>query len=120
MKGSIETTALPFDLVTLPSEEPGMLVTPSSDGSFAHVECAGGLVKFTVGGNGFVGTVATECGEPSEATTIDFNATEHGVQEHTELASTETSYQLKKGENNAALDMTVDITHDEVFTLECT
>jgi hypothetical protein len=119
--GTIETTTLPFHLVTTKETKPGVLVTPSTDGSFAHVECFGTFVKFTVGGNGLVGTITSPgCGGKSTSATIDFNAPEPGVQEHTTVHSTSTVYRLEKEGENAAQDAIGKLTLTNEPTLECT
>ena len=119
--GTIETTSLPFHLVTLANNKPGVLVTPSADGSFAHVECFFGGIKFTVSGNGLVGTITQPaCGGKSKDATIDFNATAAGVQEHTTVAGTPTVYRLQKEGENAAQDSIGTLTLSNEPTLECT
>jgi hypothetical protein len=120
--GTIETTTLPFHLVTLTNQKPGVLVTPSTDGSFAHVECFGTLVKFTVGGNGILGTITSPgCGGKGTSATIDFNATAAGVQEHTTVEGTPgTVYRLTKEGENAAQDAIGKLTLSNEPTLECT
>jgi hypothetical protein len=99
-KGTIETEELTFHTVYIdpeggttsetPHERPGILITPNHEtGHFATFECAGGLKKITVGGNGVLGTV-TEPGleESGKEATIDItaNATE---QQHTTTIDTE-------------------------------
>jgi len=121
--GTIITTELPFHLVTLPNKKPGVLVTPNptEPRSFAHIECAGGLVKFTVEGNGVIGTITEPaCEGTSNMATIDFNATGNGVQEHKKVEGTETEYTLKKGTENAAQDATGTLTLSGNSKLECT
>jgi len=119
--GIIETTELPFHLVKLANEKPGILVTPNPSGSFAHIECAGGLIKYTIGGNGLIGTFTEPaCEGTSNMATIDFNATATGVQEHKKVAGTETEYTLKKGTENTALDATGTLTLSGNSKLECT
>jgi hypothetical protein len=119
--GNIATTALPFDLVTLPGESPGVLVTPNAGGTgnhFATFSCFG--VQTVVSGNGVIGTIENQCGETSQEAKINFNALEHGVQEHTTVEGTETEYDLKKGAETAAQDATGTVTFKENIKLECT
>jgi hypothetical protein len=122
--GTIATTTLPFHLVTLANNKPGVLVTPNSTtNTFAHIECAFGFVKFTVNGNGVIGTITSPgCGTPSTSATIDFNATAHGVQEHTTVAGTTTEYTLVRSDigQTAALDETGKLTLTGESKLECT
>lgn len=124
VNGTITTTELPFDLVTLNGTEegvtpPGVLVTPNASGAFAHVICAGGLVTFTVDGNGVIGTIEQKCDETSERADIDFNATKHGQQEHKTVKGTETEYDLTKDGETAAQDATGTVTFKENIKLEC-
>jgi hypothetical protein len=118
--GNIATTALPFHLVTLANEKPGVLVTPNASGSFAHIECAFGLVKFTVTGNGVIGTIEQECGEISNRADIDFNAVGAGQQEHKTVLGTSTEYDLLKGAETAAQDTTGTVTFTQSTELDCT
>jgi hypothetical protein len=120
--GTITTTTLPFDLATLANNKPGVLVT-SNSGHFATFVCTlfGFPVTTKVEGNGVIGTItAPACGAKSTSATIDFNATAHGVQEHTTVAGTATVYRLKKGEENAAQDATGKLTLGSETLLECT
>ncbi|HEU4705954.1 MAG TPA: hypothetical protein VFS64_02065 [Solirubrobacterales bacterium] len=120
--GVITTTELPFHQLTLPNSKPGVLVTPNAEtGVFAHIECGFGIVRFTVSGNGLVGTITEPaCGGRSNMATIDFNATAHGVQEHTRVAGTTETYTLRKGTVTAAEDATGTLTLSGESELQCT
>lgn len=116
--GNIATTVLPFDLVTLAGNAPGVLVTPNN-GHFATFSCFG--VQTVVTGNGVIGKITSPgCNGSSKEPTIDFNATAHGTQEVTKVAGTETVYTLKKGAENAAQDATGKLTLSNTPTLTCT
>ena len=116
--GSIATTKLQFHLVTLANNVPGVLITPNA-GHFASFTC--GIIPITVGGTGVIGKITSPgCNQSSTEATIDFNATAHGVQEFNKVAGTETIYQLKKGEENAAQDATGKLTLGTAQTLTCT
>jgi hypothetical protein len=107
--GNIATTALPFDLVTLPGQKPGMLVTPNADGSFAHILCS--IIAYTVTGNGFLGTIENvNCNDTKATADVAFEQTSHGIQRHTKVEGTETVYALKKGTEDTALIATVRLT----------
>jgi hypothetical protein len=117
--GNITTTELPFHLATLASGDPGVLVTPGANNHFASFTCFG--VNTVVTGNGVLGEIEfPECGEVSNKADIDFNATAHGVQQHTKLAGTATEYGLKKGAENAAQDATGTLTLTKEAELNCT
>lgn len=119
--GNITTTTLPFHLVTLANSKPGVLVTPNNSPTnehFATFSCFG--VQSVVKGNGVIGTIEQECGTLSNKADINFNAPEHGVQEHKTVAGTETEYDLRKGEETAAQDATGTVTFNENIKLECT
>jgi hypothetical protein len=129
--GIITTTELPFHLVTLePSAgvvKPGVLVTPNADGSFAHIECAGGLVKFTVTGNGVLGTITEPpCGSSGNMATVKFTTSGNGVQADKKVAGTAVEYTLKKGTENAGQTAEGTLTMKDSSgnsvspTLECT
>lgn len=124
--GTIVTPELPFHLLTLPNNKPGVLVTPvvvNGVSTFAEFTCQTllGPVTITVEGNGLVGTITEPaCGATSNMATIDFNATGNGVQEHTTVAGDATVYRLKKGTENAAQDATGTLTLTSQSKLECT
>lgn len=111
------TTTLPFHLVTLPGEQPGVLIT-TNNGHFSPFLCSG---LFSITGNGLIGTIISpECGQVSNEVTLDFNATAHGVQEHTTVADTNTLYTLKAMGASFALDARGTLTLSEETELECT
>jgi hypothetical protein len=117
--GNIATLSLPFDLVTLPNNFPGVLVTPNAAAArFATFSCFG--IQTIVSGNGVIGTIENECGETSEEADILFDIVDHGTQKHTTVAGTETTYDLKKGTVTAAQEATGTITFKENIKLECT
>ena len=98
--GTVTTTELPFHLVMLATNKPGILITPGANNHFATYNC--GIFVGTIevkGGNGILGTVKSpECGVSSTTATLDFNAT-GGVQEH--LNYTGTEYTLKSSLNGS-------------------
>ena len=119
--GNISTTALPFHLVTLANEKPGVLITPNATGAFAHFTCAGGLITVTVEGNGVIGTITSpECKKSASSATLSFVATANGVQQHTTVAGTDTEYHLIDGSENAAQEGHATLTLSETSELVCT
>jgi hypothetical protein len=118
--GNIQTTTLPFELVTLPGKLPGVLVTPNADGSFAHILCA--IVAFTVTGNGVIGTIENvKCDETKATADVSFEQASHGIQKHTKVEGTETIYSLKKGAEHAAQVATARLTFaNPIPKLVCT
>lgn len=104
--GSILTTTLPFHLVTLANEKPGVLITPNAaTGKFAEFACANGLLPVTLTGNGVIGTIAEpKCKETKSQATLSFTTTATGVQQHTTVAGTSTEYTMLKESENAALE----------------
>lgn len=116
-KCNVTTTALPFHLVTLAGEKPGVLVT-TNNGHFANFSCLSFL--FEVKGTGMIGTIESGCGYTSESVKIVFNRLSSGVQEHSKVSGTETSYTLKSGSWTFALDMTLTLTFPEQTELQCT
>jgi hypothetical protein len=104
--GTIRTEVLPIHNVMLHSNVAGFLIRPAASGRLAHFVC-GGIVTVEVKGNGILGKITKPaCDTPSNTETVDFNATGHGKQEFTQVTTTGTVYNLKKGEEIAALDMT--------------
>ena len=124
--GNITTTALPFHLVTLANEKPGVLITPNATGAFAHFTCAGGLITVTVEGNGIIGTITEpNCGETRSQATLSFVATANGVQQHKTVAGTEAEYTLTEGSQATAIETHMTLTFREngsasSSTLVCT
>jgi len=126
--GTITTTVLDFDLVTVLHEHnaaktgPGVLVTPNTEtGVFAHFDCPL-FPNTTVTGNGLVGTITNvACGASSSEPTIQFSSVSTGVQTHTTVVGTEgTSYGLKAFGGNASEDASGKITLGSAAKLECT
>jgi hypothetical protein len=102
--GTIETTTLPFHLKTVVHEnehKPGVLITPNNDvtaGHFATFNCQ--LIgKFTIKGNGLIGTITDpeDNGTPATSMTISFVETEtgSGTQTDTKVTNDETEYHLE-------------------------
>lgn len=124
--GTITTTELPFDLLTVEhtpangTSGPGILVTPNpTTGVFAHFVC--GFIKFTVEGNGLIGTITKpECGHESAETTISFSSSSTGVQTHKTVVGTETEYSLTQAGGNASEDAEGTVTLEKAAKLECT
>ena len=117
LKCNVTTTSLSLDLVTLPNNKPGVLLT-TTNGHFAQFPC---IFFLEVSGNGVIGTITLpQCGETRKEMTIDFNATAHGVQEHTKVTGTETVYTLKSGSATVAQDMNLQLTLSNQTKLECT
>ena len=107
--GNIATTGLPFHLVTLPGKAPGVLVTPSGDGSFAHIICS--ILAFTVTGNGVIGRIENpECGKSSTTADVVFEQSAEGIQKHTTVEGTPDHWSLKKGTEHAAQNATARLT----------
>jgi hypothetical protein len=118
--GNIQTTVLPFHLVTLKGKLPGVLVTPSTDGAFAHFIC-GGFISVTVTGNGVLGTITSpSCEGESSTATVSFGQSAAGVQNHTELENTAGVWRLKKGEAFAAQNAHGTLTLGSTSKLVCT
>lgn len=114
----VATTTLPFHLITLPGEHPGILIT-ANNGHFANFSCF--FFPLEVTGNGWIGTITfPECGQTGNEATIAFNTTAHGVQEHTTVTDTETVYALKRGSESFGLDAHGTLTLSEETELECT
>jgi hypothetical protein len=119
--GIIRSTTLPFHLVTDENKVPALLLTPNASGAFAHIECETtfGNISFTITGNGVLGKIKTPaCGAKSKTSTLDMNATAHGVQELTKV--TGVTYGGKKEGENAALDVEATATYAGEPTLTCT
>ncbi len=119
--GTIKTTPLGVDLITIDGGGNGVLVTPPPSAAFAHFACAG--VNFTVEGNGVIGTLTSPaCDGSSDTATVDFNRAagiQHGHQEH--RFYTGVSYDLNSGGSTAAMDTHATITFTEKpRKLECT
>ena len=88
-----EAKGLPFHLLTLPVDKPGILITPPAGGLYFKIVCTN--VTFEVQGNGLIGTItAPNCGTESSTVTIKFSRTGSGVQQHLEVEGTETDYQM--------------------------
>jgi hypothetical protein len=116
---SVTTTELPFHLLTLPSQKPGVLITPGANGHVATFTCGGGLVKAVINAGGLVGTITSPfCGGESTTMAWQFRASADGVQEHKTVAGTTTEYDLQASINGgafetAALDFDLTITFSE-------
>jgi hypothetical protein len=122
--GTITTTPLAFELVTLAGKQPGVLVTAPS-GVFAHFTCFGGLINVTVEAHGGVLGTITEpvCGGTSNKATISFESVpeKHGLQKHTTLENTPlVEYSLTKGGETAAQDAHGTLDLGTSHTLNCT
>jgi hypothetical protein len=91
--GTVKTATLPFHLVMLATEKPGILLTPpAGGGNWAHYSCGIFIPTVQVTGNGILGTITSpSCGVKSNTATLSFKGTE-GVQEH--LTYTGTTYDL--------------------------
>lgn len=86
--GTVTTTELPFHLVMLGTNQPGILITPGSNEHF--FSCGS---SFEWGGNGLLGTIVQpECGEESGTMVLRFPGSA-GTQQH--LIYTEGEYTLK-------------------------
>jgi hypothetical protein len=118
--GTVRTEVLPIDNVMLHNNVPGVLVTPNANGRVAHFVC-GGLITVEWKGNGILGKITKPaCEAISTEATVDFNATAHGKQEYTQVTTTGTVYNLKKGEEIIALDTTSAATFPTSRLLDCT
>jgi len=70
--GTVATTKLPFHLVMLATNKPGILITPLN-GHFATYLC-GGFVQVIVKGNGVLGEITSPaCGVAQNTATVKFN-----------------------------------------------
>jgi hypothetical protein len=79
----VKTTKLPFHLVTLANDQPGILIT-SLNNHFASFTCAGFTVN--VNGNGILGTITSPaCGGSSTTATLNFKPSTSGHQQHTTI-----------------------------------
>jgi hypothetical protein len=139
--GTITTTELPFHLLTVEhtpangTKGPGVLITPNkTTGVFAHFICLG-FIKFTVEGNGLIGTITkikhnggggtrppceeTQFTEGNEAT-IEFSSSSTGVQTHKTVVGTSTEYSLSQAGAPASEDAEGTITLGNTAKLECT
>ena len=121
----ITTTELPFHLLTVEDTTthafgPGILVTPNpTTGVFAHFVC--GFLKFTVEGNGLVGTITNpKCSETSDQATIEFSSSSTGVQTHKTVVGTTTEYSLTNQGLAVSEDAAGVITLGTPAKLECT
>jgi hypothetical protein len=119
--GTITTTPLAFELVTLAGKLPGVLITAPS-GVFEHYTCFGGLVNVTTEAHGgLLGTITEPgCGGTSNKATLKFESAAHGIQKHRLLEGTATEYTLKKASENVGLDAhgTLHLVNNQ--TLTCT
>jgi hypothetical protein len=98
--GTVTTTTLPFHLITLPTESPAILITPSATGHFASYTCQLGTVVVGGAGKGVIGTITSpKCGEASTTAVAKFTGT-NGVQAHTNY--TGTKYTLESSVNGGA------------------
>jgi hypothetical protein len=115
---TIATTALPFHLIMIAANTPGVLITPNASGSFAHFACAG--VNKTVEGNGVIGTITSpKCGVASKTATLSFaQGATTGLQQHTTY--TGVNYHLESGGNKASQTATGTITFAAARTITCT
>jgi hypothetical protein len=118
--GTIATTELKFHLLSgaTATARPFILVTPNeATKTLAHFTC-GGIYK-TWEGTGLIGTInAPACDTSSTKATLDFNATAHGIKEHTSL--TGVNYTSLWSGTTIALDSTPTITFKESGFLNCT
>jgi len=95
-------------LLTIPSTQPGVLITPGASELFASFSCAAGLVKVEVKGNGVIGTITSPenaCTAATQNTTvITFQQGANlGEQKHLHVEGTATTYDLKASTNGGAL-----------------
>jgi hypothetical protein len=126
--GTVTTTnPLPFHLIMVETNKPGILLTPNAQtGIFAHFACAGGLVNVTVTGNGIIGTITSpECGKASNTAKLKFESSSPGHQKH--RLWTGTSYDLHTTANSGApstfsldAEATITFAGGATPTLECT
>lgn len=83
--GVIETTALPFDIVTLTTQPSGvrhiLILITSNSNHFATFTCAFGLAKIEVTGNGVLGEITNPgVEELSNSMTLNFETDENDEQ----------------------------------------
>jgi len=121
--GTIVTTALPFHLVMLAANSPGVLITPNAGGTgthFATFNCTI-FVKKEVTGNGVLGTITSPaCGVANKTATMSFaqDPAKTGSQLHPTY--TGTTYQLKGNGTNSAQIATGQIHFANAKTISCT
>lgn len=117
--GTIKTLALPFHLLTVPNQKPGILVTPAVGGGFTVFAC-GGLILVAVEGNGVVGTITKpNCGEEGQLGVLAFEGV-NGVQKHKKVEGTEVVYNLVAEGKEASLSVIVEVILPLKTKLECT
>jgi hypothetical protein len=119
--GTVKTTKLPFHLITLANNQPGILIT-SANNHFASFIC-GGFVPVNVNGNGILGTITSPaCGGTSNKASLSFKPAISGHQQHTTL--TGVSYGLTSSIFGAvspsSMDAAATITFPANRTLSCT
>lgn len=93
--GTLTTTTLPFHLVMLETNKPGILITPGGPSfHFFTSNCGIFVGNIVVRGNGLLGTITSpECQKAgTNAVFLDFRGA-NGIQEH--LSLTQTNYTLE-------------------------
>jgi hypothetical protein len=119
--GTIVFTPLTFHNVMIHANVPGILLTPNSETNvFAHYVC-GGFINVTMEGNGLIGTITSACGTETSATELKFAATLTNTQQHTQITTTGTVYDLKKASGETVtLVNTSKLTLSKKSKVECT
>lgn len=120
---TIVTTTLPFHLISLAANSPGVLITPNA-GHFATFNCTI-FVKKEVKGNGILGTItAPKCNvvPPEESTTATLKFQQNPAKTGSQLHETYTgvTYQLTSNGVNAAQDGEGQIHFNNAKSLTCT
>jgi len=118
--GTITTTDLPFHLVTLPINNPGILVTPGANEHFATFTCFG--VQSVFRGNGLVGTITSpQCQQSATTATINFEQSANGLQRHRTVSGTSTFYNMNRNfAEEAALSSSLTVSFGELHFIVCT
>jgi hypothetical protein len=99
---------------------PGILMTPNAEtGVFAHFVCAG-FINATVEGTGVIGTITAACGTETSSTELKFGATATNTQQHTQITTTGTVYNLTKGGAKSTQISTSKLTLSKKSKVECT
>jgi hypothetical protein len=108
-----------FHLLTVPTSQPGVLITPPASGVFAEFKCAG-ILNFKVTGNGVIGTItAPKCGAEAESATLKFEGAA-GVQKHKLVEGTTTKYNLLTNGKESAIAAEGTVALGGKTLLECT
>jgi hypothetical protein len=115
--GTIVTAPLEFDLIRIDGGGNGIRLKPTAPSTaVAHFGCAG--VQKTLGGS-IIGTLTSPgCDVQSNTATVDFNVSQHGVQEHRKWTGND--YNLISNGVMQAWDTHATIVFSSAQTVTCT